>query len=60
MSALKGKSEVGSDRIRTEGLDSCFDAFSSREPDPLRSKTLRIANPLEAESQPLALLADIP
>src|ERR1700722_16383315 len=22
----------GSDRIRTEGLDSCFDAFSSREP----------------------------
>src|ERR1700722_6075709 len=23
---------IGSDRIRTEALDSCFDAFSSREP----------------------------
>jgi 3-oxoacyl-[acyl-carrier protein] reductase len=25
---------IGSDRIRTEALDSCFDAFSSREPVP--------------------------
>ncbi|QUS38489.1 hypothetical protein RPMA_06320 [Tardiphaga alba] len=24
---------IGSDRIRTEALDSCFDAFSSREPE---------------------------
>jgi len=31
--SCRNQSLFGSDRIRTEGLDSCFDAFSSREPE---------------------------
>jgi len=35
---------IGSDSIRTEALDSCFDAFLHANRYPLRSKTLWFVN----------------
>ena len=46
------ESLIGSDRIRTEGLDSCLDAFFSREPVSTSLENAIVERDQQAAYQP--------